>query len=197
MFLVFVGDIMNRPSKKVTRKPDPAPAAEAAGATLADEVSELARVLREFDLSEIEVDRDGTRLRVKREVAVIHAVGHAGPVVAPPVVHAPVVPVPVPAPAAPAAATAHAPAPAAAAPAHPAVYITSPFVGTFYRSPSPESPAFVDVGARVRKGQVLCIIEAMKLMNEIEAEVDGTIVAVMAENGQPVEYGEPLFQIRP
>jgi acetyl-CoA carboxylase biotin carboxyl carrier protein len=185
-----------KPSKKVTRKPESAQATEAAGATLADEVSDLARVLREFDLSEIEVDRDGTRLRVKREVAVIHAQAHAGPVVAPPMVHAPVVPAPAPA----SAAAAHAPAAAAtppSAPAHPAVYITSPFVGTFYRSPSPESPAFVDVGARVRKGQVLCIIEAMKLMNEIEAEVDGTIVAVMAENGQPVEYGEPLFQIRP
>jgi acetyl-CoA carboxylase biotin carboxyl carrier protein len=77
------------------------------------------------------------------------------------------------------------------------VYITSPFVGTFYRSPSPEAPAFVEVGTRVRKGQVLCIVEAMKLMNEIESDVDGTVVAVLAENGQPVEFGEPLFQIRP
>jgi acetyl-CoA carboxylase biotin carboxyl carrier protein len=97
-----------------------------------------------------------------------------------------------------AAPVAPAPAPESAAPASgPAVYITSPFVGTFYRSPSPDAPPFVDVGSRVKKGQVLCIVEAMKLMNEIESEVDGAIVAVLAENGQPVEFGEPLFQIRP
>ena len=75
--------------------------------------------------------------------------------------------------------------------------MNSPFVGTFYRAASPDNPSFVDVGQVVKKGQVLCIVEAMKLMNEIEAEVDGTIVALLAENGQPVEYGEPLFQIRP
>ena len=74
--------------------------------------------------------------------------------------------------------------------------MTSPFVGTFYRAPSPDSSPFVDVGTRVKKGQVLCIVEAMKLMNEIEAEVDGTIVQILVENGQPVEYGEPLFKIK-
>jgi acetyl-CoA carboxylase biotin carboxyl carrier protein len=77
------------------------------------------------------------------------------------------------------------------------VYVTSPFVGTFYRSPSPEAPQFVEVGQEVHKGQVLCIVEAMKLMNEIEAESDGTVVAVLVENAQPVEYGQQLFKIAP
>jgi acetyl-CoA carboxylase biotin carboxyl carrier protein len=74
--------------------------------------------------------------------------------------------------------------------------VKSPIVGTFYRSPEPGAPAFVDVGATVRKGQVLCIIEAMKLMNEIDSEYDGEIVNVYVESGQPVQYGERLFAIR-
>jgi acetyl-CoA carboxylase biotin carboxyl carrier protein len=73
--------------------------------------------------------------------------------------------------------------------------ITSPFVGTFYRSPSPDQASFVEVGGAVKKGQVLCIIEAMKLMNEIEAEVSGKVSEVLAQNGQPVEFGQPLFRI--
>lgn len=75
--------------------------------------------------------------------------------------------------------------------------ITSPFVGTFYRSPSPESPSFVESGSRVRKGQALCIVEAMKLMNEIESEVEGEVVGILVENGKPVEFGTPLFVIKP
>jgi acetyl-CoA carboxylase biotin carboxyl carrier protein len=74
--------------------------------------------------------------------------------------------------------------------------ITSPIVGTFYRAPSPEAESFAEVGSRVSKGKVLCIIESMKLMNEIESDVEGEIVAVYARNGQPVEYGEKLFGIR-
>jgi acetyl-CoA carboxylase biotin carboxyl carrier protein len=73
--------------------------------------------------------------------------------------------------------------------------VSSPFVGTFYRSPNPNSPAFIEVGQRVKKGDVLCIVEAMKLMNEIESEHDGTIVACLVENAQPVEYGQALFKI--
>lgn len=73
--------------------------------------------------------------------------------------------------------------------------VISPLVGTFYRSPSPDSPPFVEVGTRVEKGQVLCIIEAMKIMNEIESDVSGIIRKILVENGQPVEYGEPLFLI--
>ncbi|HEX2163115.1 MAG TPA: acetyl-CoA carboxylase biotin carboxyl carrier protein, partial [Thermoanaerobaculia bacterium] len=75
--------------------------------------------------------------------------------------------------------------------------LTSPIVGTFYRSPSPDADAFVEVGARVKQGQVLCIVEAMKLMNEIESDADGTIVEIYPKNAQAVEFGEPLFAIRP
>lgn len=77
------------------------------------------------------------------------------------------------------------------------VTVTSPIVGTFYRAPTPDASPFVEVGERVKKNQVLCIVEAMKLMNEIESEVDGIIVKILLENGQPVEYGEPLFLIEP
>lgn len=166
-------------------------------------VEKLARVLRQYELSQIEVDHAGDRVVVKRE---LHAAAASG------FVHVPVQPehrvapaspatsAPAPAPSqetpAPAVATAAAGSHAAAA-TGPTVYITSPFVGTFYRSPSPDAAPFAEVGQRVRKGQVLCIVEAMKLMNEIESDVDGAIVAVLAENGQPVEFGEPLFQIRP
>lgn len=75
--------------------------------------------------------------------------------------------------------------------------VTSPIIGTFYRSPSPEAEPFVEAGAIIKKGQVLCIIEAMKLMNEIESEVDGVVKRLLVENGHPVEYGEPLFLIEP
>jgi acetyl-CoA carboxylase biotin carboxyl carrier protein len=105
---------------------------------------------------------------------------------------------------APAAAPSHAPAaagpaaaPAASAPAEEALHeVKSPIVGTFYESPSPGSPPFVKVGDQVEVGQVLCIVEAMKLMNEIEADVAGEIVKRIASSGQPVEYGQPLFAIR-
>jgi acetyl-CoA carboxylase biotin carboxyl carrier protein len=89
-------------------------------------------------------------------------------------------------------------APAAASPASDLgiVLVTSPFVGTFYRSPAPDAPHFVEVGSAIREGQALCIVEAMKLMNEIEADCDGTIVEIVAENGKPVEFGQTLFKVR-
>jgi len=91
-----------------------------------------------------------------------------------------------------------APPPATPSPADQGlVELTSPIVGTFYRSPSPESSVFVDVGAKVGKGQVICIVEAMKVMNEIESEVDAEVVDVLVANGQPVEFGEVLFHLRP
>ena len=74
--------------------------------------------------------------------------------------------------------------------------VRAPMVGTFFRAPSPEAPAYVEVGDRVRKGQTLCILEAMKLMNEIESEYDGVVRAILAENGEPIEYGQPLFQLQ-
>ncbi len=89
------------------------------------------------------------------------------------------------------------PAAAPVAAAEPAgTKVTCPFVGTFYGSPSPDSAPFVTVGARVKKGQVLCIIEAMKIMNEIESELDGEVVAILADNAKPVEFGTPLFIIK-
>ena len=102
-------------------------------------------------------------------------------------------------------ARASAPPPAAAAPAaaaakpaeKPGIVVTSPFVGTFYRTPAPDQPPFAEVGSVVKKGQVLCIVEAMKLMNEIEAEVAGRVAEIMVENGQPVEFGQALFRIEP
>ena len=108
---------------------------------------------------------------------------------------------------APMVSAAHAPqVTVAAAPAHAAakeekgdpsvVFITSPFVGTFYRAPAPEAPAFTDVGQTIAVGQVVCIIEAMKLMNEIEAEISGKVVEILVENGKPVEYGQRLFKIQ-
>jgi acetyl-CoA carboxylase biotin carboxyl carrier protein len=116
-----------------------------------------------------------------------------------PAAGAPMVVAAAPAATAPAAAPAQAPVPArpaeaAAASGH---LVTSPFVGTFYRSPSPDAPSFVEVGQIVRKGQTLCIVEAMKLMNEIESEVAGKILECVVQNGQPVEFGQPLFRIEP
>ena len=108
-----------------------------------------------------------------------------------PVAAAPAAPAPVAA--APAAA---APAPAAAAPVD-GIEIASPMAGTLYRSPAPGEPAFVNEGDRVTKGQTICIIEAMKLMNEIEAEASGTVVKILAENGKPVTPGQPLILLRP
>jgi len=119
----------------------------------------------------------------------------AMPMAPPPmaVPHAPVAHhAPAAAPAAPAAREAAAAAPAAEKAGH---VVTSPFVGTFYRTPAPDQPAFVDVGTVVKKGQVLCIIEAMKLMNEIESDVSGRVVEIIAQNGQPVEFGQALFRI--
>jgi acetyl-CoA carboxylase biotin carboxyl carrier protein len=86
---------------------------------------------------------------------------------------------------------------AAAEVADDGIYVTSPFVGTFYRSPSPDSAAFVEVGSAVKKGQSLCIVEAMKLMNEIEADVAGTIAEILVENGKSVEFGQRLFRVKP
>ena len=135
------------------------------------------------------------KLRIRKATA--PSANHASAPVAAPLVAAvlPSLPGPVAAPPPPATSTA-APPPAAEAEAGVTV-VKSPIVGTFYRTPDPNAPPFVDVGDRVRVGQVLCIIEAMKLMNEIEAEVAGEVVKVHRESGQPVQYGDALFSIRP
>jgi acetyl-CoA carboxylase biotin carboxyl carrier protein len=149
-----------------------APAAAPARPT----VSELVELAVKHDLAELEVEQGGTRIRVVRE--------RSAPAAAP-------------------RGEGTAAAPAAAAPALEApnqanlVKIEAPMVGTFYRSPAPDSAPFVQEGDVVKDGQVLCIIEAMKLMNEIEAKVAGRITRVLVENGQPVEFGQPLFLIDP
>jgi acetyl-CoA carboxylase biotin carboxyl carrier protein len=165
-------------------------AAPAAAHPLEGRIDALAEILRRHDLNELEVEDGGVRIYIRRGSDGSHAPVATGPAV---VAHGPLTPV-----------HASPPAPSSSGVSPGSVdtsdgnvaYVTSPFVGTFYRTPSPDAAAFVDVGTRVRKGQVLCIVEAMKLMNEIESEIEGTVVQILVENGQAVEYGEPLFKIK-
>jgi acetyl-CoA carboxylase biotin carboxyl carrier protein len=167
------------------------------------ELKELIEFLIEKDIAEFELERDDVKLRVKRPkpavsasettfVAAPYPASYPMPIA--PAMPAPAAPPPVPS-AAPAATTAAA-APAAAASEVGIEVIKSPIVGTFYEAASPGAPPFVKRGDQVKVGQVLCIVEAMKLMNEIEAEKAGEIVDILVSNGQPVEYGQPLFKIR-
>ncbi|MGA7118885.1 MAG: acetyl-CoA carboxylase biotin carboxyl carrier protein [Polyangiaceae bacterium] len=148
-----------------------------------DQLRTLFDLLAEKDIAEFEHEEAGTRLRVTRAGVRITSLP-AGAGLASPIAQSIVPP-------------AGASAGADSAPANGDwVDVTSPFVGSFYRSPSPDTPAFVEVGSVVRAGQTLCIIEAMKLMNEIEAECSGTVVEVFAQNGKSVEYGQKLFRIK-
>jgi acetyl-CoA carboxylase biotin carboxyl carrier protein len=145
----------------------------------------LERLIQAIDkssLDSIEIERGGTRVRLAKTP-------FAGGAPAVPVSQAP-------GPPAPAAAAAPRPEPASPAASN-LVEITSPMVGTFYRAPAPDAPAYVDVGSRVQPGDTLCIIEAMKLMNELECEVSGTVAEILIENAQPVEYGQVLFRVSP
>ena len=148
--------------------------------------------MKRSDLSEFEVEEEGFKIKIKRGLG-------GQPIVS----NTQAVPVTRPAPAAPVEAAPAAPTSApAAAPVSPSgeeagyTYIKSPMVGTFYRSGSPDTPPFVDVNAKVEEKSVTCIIEAMKIMNEIQAETKGTIVEILVENGQPVEYGQRLFKVK-
>ena len=158
------------------------------GFTLGD-VTKLVDSLEGSDVRTLVWTRGGEKVVIRRGPAPVNVVSSPAP--APVALAAPVA-APVPAAALPAAPAAKAPEKAPEKPGH---LVTSPFVGTFYRAPSPDSPPFVDVGSTVKKGQVLCIVEAMKLMNEIEAEVEGKIVEIMVLNATPVEFGEKLFRI--
>jgi acetyl-CoA carboxylase biotin carboxyl carrier protein len=140
-------------------------------------------------IDSLEISRGGTRIRVNKTPP--PAPVSAAPAALPAHVHAAPAAAPAPAAAAPAA------APAPAAPASNLVEVKSPMVGTFYRSPAPEAPPYVEVGSRVARGQTLCILEAMKLMNELPSEVAGTVREICVENGEPVEYGQVLFRIDP
>ena len=145
------------------------------------EIREILELLKGSDVSEFELGRGDTVLKLRR-----------GPV------NVPVLPLPAPSgPAAPARPAAETPAAAPAPPKPTYKEILSPIVGTFYRSPAPDAAPFVEVGTRVVKGQVLCIVEAMKIMNQIESDTTGTIAAIIVENAQPVAYGQALFHITP
>jgi acetyl-CoA carboxylase biotin carboxyl carrier protein len=159
------------------------------------DLKEILRILEEQDITEFELEQDGVKLRVCRSSRAASAGAASGAPPSPPSV------TPAAGAAGPAlgavAGESPAPAEAAAAPVADGTLVRSPIVGTFYRAPDPNSPPFVSVGDSVKVGQVLCIIEAMKLMNEIEAEIAGEVTRVHPENGQPVQYGDPLFTIRP
>jgi len=148
-------------------------------------VKKLIELLEESNIDEIEIKEGEESVRISRNSA--QAAAAATAFAAPPAV-APA-PAPAPAPAAPVA------EPTPAAPATSGHVVNSPMVGTFYRSPSPSSPAFVEVGQTVKIGDVVCIVEAMKMMNQIEADKAGTIEAILVENGEPVEFDQPLFSI--
>ena len=153
-----------------------------------DTIKQVLELIREHELAEFEIEQEGVRLKVRRDGGVL--------------VHHPIAPHTPSASAASAGGGAAASATVADEPSAPVsdeielAVMKSPIVGTFYRSPEPGAASFVDIGSIVKKGQVLCIIEAMKLMNEIESEYDGEVVSIYVENGHAVQYGERLFAIR-
>jgi acetyl-CoA carboxylase biotin carboxyl carrier protein len=149
-----------------------------------DQLRQLLALLADSDIQELKLEGDDFRLEVRRNLpqpapALIAAPAAAAPPPAPPVAAPPV------------------PPPASASARSDLQAITAPMVGTFYRSPAPGEPAFVDVGSRVTPGQPVCILEAMKLMNELESEVGGEIVEILVDNGTPVEFGQVLMRVRP
>ncbi|GAB4328746.1 MAG: acetyl-CoA carboxylase biotin carboxyl carrier protein [Candidatus Zixiibacteriota bacterium] len=161
------------------------------------EIRQLIKMVEESDIESLEIRRFFRTIRITKRSSANHNGSSTGS--ASQLVEIPVAPAPPPSPT---------PAPAAPAPTAPAketaspessnlVEIKAPMVGTFYRAPAPNAPPFVDVNQTVKAGDVLCIIEAMKLMNEIEAEQSGRIVKILVENGQPIEYGQPLFLLDP
>src|SRR5690349_18875373 len=160
-------------------------------------IKQILDLVREHEISEFEIEHEGLRLKIRKDVNGAHVV-----TVPAPVVPAVVVPAAVPAASAPSPVATGGTAPAAQPPGVDVdseielAVVKSPIVGTFYRAAEPGAPPFVEIGSMVKKGQVLCIIEAMKLMNEIDSEYDGEVVNVYVEDGQPVQYGERLFAIR-
>lgn len=153
-------------------------------------VKQLLELIEKSAVNEVEIEEKGQKIRITKSPNVV--AGNSPAFAMPPVQHQVVMPAP-----------ASAPAPEPAKESKPAATdagkkyheIKSPIVGTFYRQPSPDAPPYVDVGTKVKQGSVLCIVEAMKLMNEIESDTAGTVVKVMVENGKPVEYGQVLFLI--
>src|SRR6476469_6633429 len=153
-----------------------------------EDIERILELVRQHDLAEFEVESGGMKLRIRKASAAFPMPLATPPAAAP----APHVPSPVPA----APQPTESEASLADEESVELAVVKSPIVGTFYRSPEPGAPSFVEVGQRVKKDQVLCIIEAMKLMNEITSEYDGEIATVYVENGKPVQYGERLFAIK-
>ena len=149
------------------------------------DIKAIIDLMRKNDLSVFEMEKEGFRLKLQKGAG--EQTVFSAPVL-PQMRAAPLAAAPM--------ASAGAPAAAAPAPAEATREITSPMVGTFYRAASPESPPFIDVGQEVNEDTVVCIIEAMKVMNEIKAEVKGVIAEVVAENGKPVQFGQALFKVR-
>jgi oxaloacetate decarboxylase alpha subunit len=151
------------------------------------ELKELIEMLKDTDVSELEIERSGVKVRIRKGGDVSFHPSMPRMEYPPAAIVAPAV--------------SDAIAPQTEKSVEPAkenrIKVTAPIVGTFYRSSSPDKPSYVEVGDVVKKGQVLCIIEAMKLMNEIESETAGKIVQIVVDNGAPVEYGQPLFVIDP
>jgi len=151
------------------------------------ELKELIEMLKDTDISEVEIERSGVKVRLRKGGDVTYHTAMPRMEYPPSAIVAPIV--------------TETSAPQADKAAEQAstsqIKVTSPIVGTFYRASSPDKPAYVEMGDVVKKGQVLCIIEAMKLMNEIECETAGKIIQVLVESGHPVEYGQPLFVIEP
>jgi acetyl-CoA carboxylase biotin carboxyl carrier protein len=156
-----------------------------------DFIRGLIEAVDDSGIDSLEIARGGTRIRINKTPPPAPVAAAAG---APAVAHAAA---PAALPAAPASAPAEAAAPAPAAVASSLVEIKSPMVGTFYRAPAPEAPAYVEVGSRIARGQTLCILEAMKLMNELPSEISGVVREVCVENGEPVEFGQVLFRVDP
>ena len=153
-----------------------------------DQLRQLLALLGESDVQEFSLEGENFRLKVRRNL----------PATAPlTLLQAPAAPVPNPPAPAPVAAASTPPPPAAAAARSDLVAITAPMVGTYYSSPAPDDPPFVQVGSRISAGQPICILEAMNLMNELEAEVGGEVVEILVENGTPVEFGQVLMRIKP
>ena len=158
-----------------------------------NELRELVTTLSQTDISELTLKSGDFELTLRKPGAFVMSNVSSEPLVPP---MAPVMPQIVDAAHQPPTASATAPTPPPSVDSN-LVEITSPMVGTFYRSPAPEEAAFVDLGDRIQTGQTVCIIEAMKLMNELEAEVSGEMVEMLVENSQPVEFGQPLMRVRP
>jgi acetyl-CoA carboxylase biotin carboxyl carrier protein len=155
-----------------------------------DDIERILELMRAHDLAEFELEREGLKLRVRKTATGFTALPAPAQIVSlPPALPAAAPPVPS------GAAAAAPPAPVDDTDVELAV-VKSPIVGTFYRAPEPGAPSFVEIGERVKKDQVLCIIEAMKLMNEITSEYEGELTSVYVENGKPVQYGERLFAIK-